>query len=275
MKKGVNILIIGNKEFDTENNTYIMGILNLTPDSFSDGGRHKSKEEALYHAEQMIKEGAHIIDIGGESTRPGYIRISEEEEIDRIVPVIQMVKNNFNIPVSVDTYKSRVAFHALEAGADMINDIWGLKADEKMAEVCVRAGCVVCLMHNRKEMRYQNFREDIVTDLKECLHLAKKAGIKRENIILDPGVGFAKTTEQNLSTINHLDDIKALSYPVLLGTSRKSVVGHTLRLPINERLSGTLATTAIGVLRGASFIRVHDILENKRVIEMTKAIISA
>lgn len=267
-------MLIGQKEFDTARKTYVMGILNVTPDSFSDGGNYCDIEKAVKHTGDMIKAGAAIIDIGGESTRPGYTQISEEEEIDRIVPVIRAVKAAYEIPVSVDTYKSKVAEAAIKAGADFINDIWGLKYDRAMAEVLAAYDKPCCLMHNRSNTAYQNFIEDVLSDLKESVALAKRAGISEEKIILDPGVGFAKTYEQNLQVLAHLDRIKELGYPVLLGTSRKSVIGLTLDLPADERVEGTLVTTVMAVESGCSFVRVHDVAENVRAIQMTEAILS-
>lgn len=265
---------IGNREFLDKGHTYIMGILNVTPDSFSDGGRWNTKEAAKMHAAQMIEEGADIIDIGGESTRPGYTQLSDEEEIERVVPMIGMIKENFDIPVSIDTYKSKVAEAALEAGADLVNDIWGLKYDEKLAGVIAEKNAACCLMHNRNAADYQNFMEDMLDDLKETIALAKRAGIAEDKIILDPGVGFGKTYENNLTAINHMEELHRLGYPILLGTSRKSVIGLTLDLPASERVEGTLATTVFGVLKGAMFVRVHDIKENARIIKMTEALLN-
>lgn len=264
---------IGNKEFDTANHTYIMGILNVTPDSFSDGGRWNQLDAAKKHTEDMIREGAAIIDIGGESTRPGYEKISDEEEISRVVPMIEMVKKEFGVPVSVDTYKSGVAEAALQAGADLVNDIWGLKADEKLAGVIAKYDVPCCLMHNRDNTDYQDFRKELLDDLRETIAIAKKAGIKEDKIILDPGVGFGKTYEHNLIAIHHMDDLKELGYPILLGTSRKSVVGLTLDLPASDRVEGTMVTTVFGVMQGAAFVRVHDVKENFRAIQMTEAIL--
>ena len=265
---------IGNREFDTKNETYIMGILNVTPDSFSDGGKFNHMDAALAHAEQMIRDGADIIDIGGESTRPGHTVISDEEEIARVTPVIEAVKAHFDVPVSIDTYKGNVAEAALQAGADLVNDIWGFKFDYKTAEVTARYHAACCLMHNRNEAIYQNFLEDMVADMKECVDIAHIAGVPDDKIMLDPGVGFGKTYEQNLEAINHVDVLQELGLPILLGTSRKSVIGNTLDLPVDQRVEGTLATTVIGMLRGCSFVRVHDIKENHRIIQMTKAILS-
>ncbi|MBQ6844866.1 MAG: dihydropteroate synthase [Agathobacter sp.] len=263
---------IGTQEFNTKENTYIMGILNVTPDSFSDGGRYREVDAALKRAEEMIRDGAAILDIGGESTRPGYTPVSEAEEMERVLPVVEAIKNRFEIAVSVDTYKSSVAEHAILAGADLINDIWGLKADARMAEVIAKHKVACCLMHNRKDTDYVNFVEDILHDLKESVYLAKKAGIAEDKIILDPGVGFAKNYEQNLEAIRNLGVMKELGYPVLLGTSRKSVIGLTLDLPSEERVEGTLVTTVAAVAQGAAFVRVHDVKENARAIKMAQAI---
>ncbi len=263
---------IGTHEFDVKNQTYIMGILNVTPDSFSDGGKYHGVDAALKRAEQMISEGAAILDIGGESTRPGYTPVSEEEEMERILPVIEAVKQRLDIPVSVDTYKGAVAEAAILAGADLINDIWGLKADDRMAEIIARHKVACCLMHNRSNQSYTDFLPDVLADLKESVVLAKTAGILDENIILDPGVGFAKDYEQNLKVLGNLEQINKLGYPVLLGASRKSVIGLTLDLPSEERLEGTLVTTVAAVQKGCAFVRVHDVKENYRAIQMAQAI---
>lgn len=266
-------MIIGNKNFDTKNNTYIMGILNVTPDSFSDGGQYQSLDDALFHAQDMIKEGADILDIGGESTRPGHVRIPEQEEIERIVPVIERLRNEFDVPLSVDTYKSSVAEAALSAGASLVNDIWGLKYDRDMASVIAKMGAACCLMHNRHTPSYDNFAEDFLTDMRQCVQIADNAGIPSDKIILDPGVGFGKTYEMNLEIIRRLDILHALNFPVLLGTSRKSVIGLTLDLPVDQREEGTIVTTVYAVQKGCSFVRVHDIEKNRRAIQMTKALL--
>lgn len=263
---------IGSRWFDVAEKTYIMGILNLTPDSFSDGGRFNNRDAALRQAEKMIKEGADLIDIGGESTRPGYQKITEEEEINRTAPIIELIKERFDIPVSIDTYKTEVALAALQAGADMVNDIWGLKYDSRLAKVIAESKAACCLMHNRDNMQYQNFMEDVKSDLKETVKIARDAGIAEDKIILDPGVGFAKTYEHNLEVICKLKELKELGFPVLLGTSRKSVIGITLDLPVEERLEGTLVTTVFGVTAGCAFVRVHDVLQNKRAIQMAEAV---
>ena len=254
---------IGSRDFATIGHTYIMGILNVTPDSFSDGGKFDQIDAALKHAEEMIRDGADVIDIGGESTRPGYTKISDEEETGRVVPVIEAVKKEFGIPISVDTYKSGVAEAAAQAGADLINDIWGLKYDPHMSEVIAKSGLACCLMHNRDNTEYRNFMEDVKQDLRETIALAKAAGIADDKIILDPGVGFAKSYENNLE----------VKYPVLLGTSRKSVIGLTLDLPAAERVEGTIVTTVMAVEAGCMFVRVHDVKENHRAIQMAEAIL--
>ncbi len=263
---------IGTREFDVENKTYLMGILNVTPDSFSDGGNFNGIDTALKHVEEMMAEGADIIDVGGESTRPGYTKISDQEEIERVVPIIETIKKHFDIPVSIDTYKAAVAKAAIEAGADLVNDIWGLKYEEKMAEVIAASGVACCLMHNRDNMDYNCFMEDMKNDLRETISLAKKAGIAEDRIVLDPGVGFAKSYENNLEAIRCIRQLKELGFPVLLGTSRKSVIGLTLDLPVTERLEGTLVTTVMAVEQGAAFVRVHDVKANARAIKMAEAI---
>lgn len=268
-------MLIGNCDFLIGNHTYVMGILNVTPDSFSDGGNYNQIDSALFHVEEMIRDGADIIDVGGESTRPGYEKISEAEEIERVVPVIEQIKKRFDIPVSLDTYKAKVAEEGILAGADLINDIWGLKGDERMAEVISKANVPCCLMHNRKEAVYANYIQDVLADLEDSLKLACNAGIEQDKIMLDPGIGFAKTYEQNLLLLQQLEVLNDLGCPILLGTSRKSVIGLTLDVPPKERVAGTVATTVMGVMKGCSFVRVHDIKENVHAIKMTEAILHA
>ena len=265
---------IGNRIFDLNNHCYVMGILNVTPDSFSDGGKYNQLDAALHHTQEMIRDGADIIDVGGESTRPGHVVISEEEEIARVTPVIEAIRKNFDIPVSIDTYKGSVTLAALQAGADLVNDIWGFKHDGRVAEYTAKYGAACCLMHNRAEAVYDDFQKDFLDDLRESLAIAQRNGVADDKIMLDPGVGFGKTYEMNLEIINHMDIMQVLNYPILLGTSRKSVIGLTLDLPADERVEGTLATTVIGVMRGASFVRVHDVKENARIIQMTEAILA-
>ena len=264
---------IGNRDFDIEHHTYIMGILNVTPDSFSDGGFFNSPDKAYAHCEQMIADGASIIDVGGESTKPGYVPVTVEEEINRIAPVIEGLKKRFDVPVSIDTSKSAVAEAAVKAGCDMINDIWGFQADPKIAEVTAKNGLPCVIMHNRRNMNYTDFLPEVIADLTNYCEGAVRTGISKEKIIVDPGVGFAKTYEQNLEVIRNLEQIKALGYPVLLGTSRKSVIGLTLDLPIFERVEGTIATTVMAVEKGCAFVRVHDVKENARAVRMTEAIL--
>ena len=264
---------IGNHIFDVDNDCYIMGILNVTPDSFSDGGKWTDMEKAKRHTADMIKDGAAIIDIGGESTRPGHEQISVQEEIDRVVPAIEMVRKNFDIPVSIDSYKGPVVEAALQAGADMVNDIWGLKYDRRVSELIAQYQVPCCLIHNRHTTEYGNLMDDICTDLRESLAIAKAAGINDDQIILDPGIGFGKTYQQNLSVMLHLERLTELGYPVLLGTSRKSMIGLALDLPADQRVEGTIVTTVMGVEKGMAFIRVHDVKENFRAVRMTQAIL--
>lgn len=265
------LMIIGNREF--KDRTYVMGILNVTPDSFSDGSKYNTLDRALKHTEEMIKDGMDIVDVGGESTRPGYTMISDEEEISRVVPVVEKIKAEFDIPISVDTYKSGVAKAAINAGADLINDIWGFKYDENMAQVVKDGNVSCCLMHNRKEMNYTDYMNDVLNDLKESIAKAKAVGIDDNRICTDPGVGFAKTYEQNLEIINKLEMLNTLGYPVLLGTSKKSVIGLTLDLPSDERVEGTIATSVLAVVKNSLFVRVHNVKENKRAILMTEKIL--
>lgn len=265
-------MIIGKKEFDTDHRTYVMGILNVTPDSFSDGGKWRMADDAFRHVERMLSQGMDLLDIGGESTRPGYEKISDEEEISRVVPVIEGVKRRFDVPISLDTYKASVAEAGIRAGADLINDIWGLKYDERMAEVIAESGVACCLMHNRKEAVYRDLIPDMLSDLRESVELARKAGIHEDRMILDPGVGFAKSYEDNLKVLANLECFRAPGYPVLLGSSRKSVIGLTLDLPVDQREEGTLATSVIAVMKGMAFVRVHDVEKNVRAIRMAEAI---
>lgn len=278
-------MIIGKRSFEDSKKTYIMGILNVTPDSFSDGGKYNTLEKALKHTEEMINDGADIIDIGGESTRPGYQAVGDEEEIRRIVPVIEEIKKRFDIPVSVDTYHSHVAKAAIESGCDLINDVWGLVFpgnDIPMSEVIAAGGVSACIMHNsqnRYEMsgyskaKVEKLNRQIIDEYIRSLDIAKKAGIEDNRIMTDPGVGFAKDYHMNMSMIANIEEFRKLGYPVLLGTSGKSVIGLTLDLPIGDRLEGTLATTAYAVMTGCSYVRVHDVKSNARVIKMMEGIL--
>lgn len=267
---------IGKYKFDFDKEPVIMGILNVTPDSFSDGGKFNNLDAALKHTEEMIHEGAKIIDIGGESTRPGYTLISDEEEIERVVPVIEAVKHRFDIAVSLDTYKTQVAKAGIKAGCDMINDVWGFKYGKKdMAQLVAQTGVPACVMHNKDNTDYHNFVTDVVAELQESIEIAHHAGVKDSQIILDPGVGFGKTFEQNLSIIKHVDQLLALGYPVLLGTSRKSVIGLALDVDKNERMAGTVATTVMGLERGCRIFRVHDVKENYQAMMMAWKILQS
>ena len=270
MKK--QVITIGKRDFEIGKRPYVMGILNVTPDSFSDGGKYGDLDAALKHTEEMIKEGADIIDVGGESTRPGHVKISVAEEIERTSFVIEAIKERFEIPVSLDTYKYQVAQAGILAGADLINDIWGFKWDDEMAPLCAKYQIPVCLMHNRKEAVYNDYIPDVLTDLQESLTLADQAGIDRSRVILDPGIGFAKSLEQNLILMNHLEVLHTLGCPILLGTSRKSMIGLTLNLPSDQREEGTLVTTVMAVEKGCMFVRVHNVQANARAIRMTEAI---
>lgn len=261
--------------FDYNKRTYIMGILNVTPDSFSDGGKFNEIEAAVSQAKKLVEDGADIIDVGGESTRLGAEYVTEEEEIKRVVPIIKAIKKELDVTISIDTYKSKTAEEAIKAGADIINDIWGAKYDKNIAKVAAKYNVPIILMHNREAKPYENLMEDVINDLQESIDIALEAGVKKENIILDPGIGFAKTYEENLVVMNNCEVIKGMGYPVLLGTSRKSMIGLTLNLPVNERVEGTLATTVMGIMKGMEFIRVHDVLENKRVAVMTDTILKA
>lgn len=264
---------IGGKEFKDSGRTYIWGILNVTPDSFSDGGKYDSLDRALFQTERMLQEGMDVLDIGGESIRPGHEQISIEEEIGRVAPVIEAVKARFDVPVSLDTYKHEVARAGWQAGVDLINDIWGLKYDEgQMAAFLSESGLPCCLMHNRRQAEYTDFIPELLEDLRGSLAVAERAGVRKENIILDPGVGFAKTKEQNLEVLAKLECLRTLGCPVLLGASRKSVIGLTLELPVQERLEGTIATSVLAVLSGCSHVRVHDVKENARAVRMAEAI---
>lgn len=263
---------IGNKVFDTENHTYIMAVLNVTPDSFSDGGKWTEYDSAMKHVDKLAADGADVLDIGGESTRPGYQEISADEETGRVVPLIEAVKQNFDLPVSIDTYKTEVAKEALEAGADLVNDIWGFKYDDRMAGLVKRYNAACCLMHNRKEAVYQNFLKDVYQDMEDSISIAKKAGIGEDKLLLDPGIGFGKTYEMNLEIMRNLDRFCKLGYPMLLGVSRKSVIGRALGLPVSEREEGTIVATVLAAQKKYGFVRVHDVKKNRRAIQMLEAV---
>lgn len=264
---------IGKRTFDLNKEVLIMGILNVTPDSFSDGGKFNTLSTSLKQVDKMITDGADIIDLGGESTRPGYTQVSDAEEIDRVVPMIEAIRERFDVPISIDTYKSQVGEAALIAGADLVNDIWGFKKDPYLAVVTAKYNVPCVLMHNRDNQHYHHLMNDMNQDLEESIQIALNAGVSRDAIILDPGIGFAKDYSQNMEVMNHLESLQSLGYPILLGTSRKGFIGLTLDLPVTERVEGTVATTVIGIMKGASIIRVHDVLENKRAAKMTAGIL--
>ncbi|WP_219663779.1 dihydropteroate synthase [Brevibacillus formosus] len=253
--------------------TLVMGILNVTPDSFSDGGRYVDVEEALAQARAMVEAGADLIDIGGESTRPGSEAVDEATELDRVLPVIRLLSQELSVPLSIDTYKAAVAEQAILEGAHIINDVWGAKRDPRMAEVAARLDVPIILMHNREDTDYHDFFPNYIKDLRESVQIVLQAGVKQEQIILDPGIGFVKTVEQNLETMRRLDDLVGLGYPVLLATSRKRMIGHVLDLPVDERVEGTAATVALGAAKGCHMVRVHDVKEMKRVTKMMDAML--
>lgn len=263
---GVN-LVLGRR-------TLIMGILNTTPDSFSDGGRYTNVDAAVAHAKAMVEVGADILDIGGESTRPGFEPVEAKEELRRILPVIHAVREALpHIPLSIDTYKAETARQALEAGAHIINDIWGLKGDPNMAAVAAEYGCPVIINHNRHERDYNDLVPDVLADLQNSVSIARTAGIAEELIWLDPGIGFAKTYEDNLELLGRLSELTALGYPMLLGTSRKRFIKQTLNLPVEELVEGTAATVALGIAHGCQIMRVHDVRAIKRTALMMDAIL--
>ena len=259
----------GNTEMDFKKETVIMGILNVTPDSFSDGGKFGRIDAALKHAEEMLRDGAKIIDVGGESTRPGHVPISLEEELERTVPVIKALTRELGCTVSIDTYKAGVAEEAILAGAQIINDIWGAKREPYIADVAAKHDVPIILMHNREKAEYEgNFMDEVIADLEESVGIAVAAGVAHDNIWLDPGIGFARNAIQNIWTMQGLDRISEMGYPVLLGTSRKSLIGNVLGLPVEERLEGTGATVCYGIEHGCHIMRVHDVKEIARMAKM-------
>ncbi len=257
--------------------TLIMGILNITPDSFSDGGRFNNLETAVAHAKQMLDDGADIIDIGGESTRPqtwDEEPLSAEAETGRILPVVERLLQEIDAPISIDTYKAETAMAALQAGAHIINDIWGFLKDPELAKVSADYDVPVILMHNQEGTEYkQSLIGGVIASLRQSIKIAEDAGVRPEQIVVDPGIGFGKTTQQNLAVLRHLDEFRSLGKPIMLGTSRKSVIGNTLNLPVDQRLEGTAATVAWGIANGADIVRVHDVKEISRVARMVDAII--
>lgn len=252
--------------------TLIMGILNVTPDSFSDGGRYNDTERAVEHALQLIKEGADIIDIGGESTRPGHEPVGASEELARVIPVIEAIHRHApQIPLSIDTYKAEVARQAIAAGAHIINDIWGFKDDPDMPQTAAELGCPVILMHNRRDRNYTNLIEDVKRDLLESVEIARAAGVQDHQILLDPGIGFAKDYDENMKVMASLDQLVGLGFPVLLATSRKRFIQTALGAPAQDVLEGTAATVAYGIAQGCQIVRVHDVKHMKRTAMMCDA----
>lgn len=266
----------GETKLELGRSTLIMGILNVTPDSFSDGGRFNETERAVNRALQLVAEGADIIDIGGESTRPGHEKVSMDEELSRVIPVIEAIHREApHIPLSIDTYKAEVARQSIEVGAHIINDIWGFKEDPNMASVAAALDCPVILMHNRKDRDYTNLIEDVKSDLMESVNIALDAGVKRSRIILDPGIGFAKDYEENMKVMMSLDELVELGYPVLLATSRKKFIRTALDLPVDDVVEGTAATVAFGIAQGCQIVRVHDVFQMKRTVRMCDAMLYA
>lgn len=264
----------GEKTIKLGERTLIMGILNVTPDSFSDGGKYNDLDNAVKHAKEMIEEGADIIDIGAESTRPGHTVISDEEEIERLTPIIKALINEIDVPISVDTYKPKVAKAVLELGVPIINDIWGLQRDPEMAKVIAEYDATVVVMHNQDGTEYKNDVVDSVVEfLRESIKIAEEAGISKEKIILDPGIGFGKDTDQNLEVMSRLGELNDLGYAILLGTSKKSMIGNVLDLPSYERVEGTIATSVMGIIQGVDIIRVHNVKENYRAIKFTDTVV--
>jgi dihydropteroate synthase len=258
--------------------TLIMGILNVTPDSFSDGGKFNQVDAAVAHAREMVSEGADIIDIGGESTRPqtwDEAPLSAEGELRRIMPVLERLLQEIDVPISIDTYKAETARAALKAGAHIVNDVWGFQRDPDLAKVSAGYDVPVILMHNQDGTEYQNLMGDVIRSLRQSVKIAEDAGVRPEQVIIDPGIGFGKTAEQNLVVMRRMDELRSLGKPVLLGASRKSVVGNTLNLPVDQRLEGTAATVAWGIANGADIVRVHDVKEMSRVARMVDAIMAA
>lgn len=266
-------LTINGITLDYTKETFIMGILNVTPDSFSDGGKYTSVAAAVQQAKKMVAEGAKIIDVGGESTRQGHVQITEQEEIARVVPVIQALVQEVQAIISIDTYKSAVAEAAVQAGAHMINDVWGAKADPRIAQVAAQYNVPIILMHNREQADYKYLWPEAHQDLQQSLAIAHAAGVPDEHIILDPGIGFGKTTAHNIQMMQHLPDLVAMGYPVLLATSRKSMIGAILDLPTAERLEGTMATVVYGIDKGCHMMRLHDIEPMRRAIKVADVLV--
>lgn len=273
MKDDLRVMECKNGPLTLGKRTLVMGILNITPDSFSDGGKYNQYDIALEHACQMVEDGADIIDIGGESTRPGHQMIDTREELARVIPIIEALAQRIKVPISIDTYKAEVGRRAMEAGASMLNDIWGFQYDPQMAEIAAEYDCPVVLMHNQNHTKYKNLMADILLFLRKSLEIAERAGVNPEKIIIDPGIGFGKDREQNLEVMHRLEEFRSLGKPVLLGTSRKRMIGETLDLPVTDRVEGTAATVTLGIAKGVDIVRVHDVKEIARVVKMTDAMV--
>jgi dihydropteroate synthase len=273
MSTDLGVTVCGNREFHWGERTFIMGVLNLTPDSFSGDGLGSDTAAALALSRRLVDEGADIIDVGGESTRPDSSPVSEDEELSRVIPIIEKLAAEISVPISIDTYKPEVARHALEAGARMINDVWGLRQSPNLAQIAAEWGAPLVIVANQRGTKYREIIPEVISSLKQGIELARDAGMAWENIIIDPGIGFGKTLEGNLELIRHLSELKVLGRPILLGTSRKSMIGLVLKLPPDQRLEGTAATIALGIAGGADIVRVHDVLQMERVVRMTDAII--
>jgi len=267
-------LVTKEKTLNLSERTHIMGILNVTPDSFSDGGRYASIESACEQARKLEAQGADIIDIGGESTRPGYAPLTEEEELARVLPVIQAVKAQVNVPISIDTYRAETARQAVKAGASIINDVWGAKREPEIVEVAAELDVPIILMHNRTDMNYISLIDDMKEDLRASIQIAQAAGVPDHHIVLDPGVGFAKNAQHNLIVMNNLEVFHELGYPILLGTSRKRFIGGVLDLPdAVSRDIGTGATTCLGISKGMQIVRVHNVEVTVQLAKMMDAML--
>lgn len=253
--------------------TYVMGIINLTPDSFSGDGLGRDVAAAVDQALRFQDEGADILDIGAESTRPGHQQVSLDEELQRLLPALEAVASRVNLPISVDTYKAAVARRAIDAGAVIVNDIWGLKAEYQLARVATDTGAGLILMHNQQGTEYRDLLPDVISSLRSSVAAAVEAGVPRENIIVDPGIGFGKTPDHNLAVLAGLENFKTIGCPILVGTSRKSTLGMLLDLPPGQLVEGTAATAALAIARGADIVRVHDVKEMVRVCRVTDAVI--
>lgn len=260
---------LGGMDIDFSKETVVMGILNVTPDSFSDGGRYSHLDAALRRATEMLKDGAKIIDIGGESTRPGHTPVSLEEELQRTIPIVEVLARELDCAISIDTYKAAVAQEAMKAGAHIINDVWGAKREPRIADVAKQYEAPIILMHNREQAIYEgNFGDEFIVDIEGSIAIARNAGVAERNIWLDPGIGFAKSLDENIQAMQNLDRLSELGYPVLLGTSKKSLIGKVLELPVEERMEGTGATVCYGIEHGCHIVRVHDVKAITRMVRM-------